>query len=72
MRGLEAKSYKKWVKEFGVVSRKKRRLKGGMVAIFQYMKGYHEEEGIDFFSRVLKAKTKIKDRSFTVSNPRLN
>lgn len=72
VRGLEARSYKEWVKELGVVSLKKRRLKGGMIAIFQYMKGYHKEEGIDLFSRVLKAKTKIKDRRFTVSNSRLN
>lgn len=72
VRGLETKSYKKWLKEFDVVSLKKRRLKGDMIAIFQYMKGYHREKGIDLFTRVLKAKTKITDRRFTVSNPHLN
>ena len=49
-RGLEAKSYEEQLKEIGMFSLTKRRLRADMIAIIQYLKGCHREEGIDLFS----------------------
>ena len=36
----------------------KKRLRGDMIAVFQYLKGCHKEEGIDVFSIVLEGRTR--------------
>ena len=54
--GLEKRglSYKR---KNGMLSLTKRRLRGDMIAIFQYLKGCHREEGIDFFSMAPEGRT---------------
>lgn len=39
-------------------SLKKSKLRGDMVAVFQYMKGYHREDAIDLFSPAPEGKTR--------------
>ena len=47
---LEAKSQEGQLKELGMFSLTKRRLRGAMIAVFQYLKDCHREEGINLFS----------------------
>lgn len=46
---LETKSYEERLKELGMFRLKKRRLKGAMITIFQYIKGCHRAEGMILF-----------------------
>ena len=60
-RGLEAKFYKEQLKELGMFSLTKRRLRGDMIAVFQYWKGCHREEGIDLFSIIPEGRRRTNE-----------
>ena len=38
---VEAKSYEEQLKELGMLSLMKRKVRGDMIAVFQYLKGCH-------------------------------
>uniref|UniRef100_A0A803SZG5 Reverse transcriptase domain-containing protein n=1 Tax=Anolis carolinensis TaxID=28377 RepID=A0A803SZG5_ANOCA len=50
IKGLENKPYEEWLKELGMFSLQKRRLRGDMVAIYKYVRGSHREEGASLFA----------------------
>ena len=56
--GLETKPYGERLKELGIFSLEKRRLKGEMIALFKYLKCCHTEEGQDLFSILPECRTR--------------
>ena len=58
IQGLEHLSYEDRLRELGLFSLEKRRLRDDLIAAFQYLKGAYKQEGSQLFLRVDNSRTR--------------
>ena len=69
--GLASMTYGERLRELGMCSLQQRRARGDMIAVFNYVKGNHIEEGANLFTAALETRSngfKLQERRFHLNS----
>ena len=58
VKGLEGKAYKEWLRSFGLFSLQKRRLRGDLITVYNFLKAGSGRGGADLLSLVTSDRTR--------------